>query len=217
MTLISFKPKETKTFIIEISFILGITFLIGGVMNSNIKNLFEIIVCGVISILALKKYGDYYKQKKWKTRNQYKLNFKLENNDIEIKAFLDTGNFLTSNIKEEPVIVISKESLRNKIPNKILDLLAYGEISDLNFDILKNIRTINYLVLNEESRLSYGLKVKNIKVEGENCSKICDAVIVLSENKIKESDAIIGINLLEGGLDNGNTVNVETKSKEIIC
>lgn len=216
MTFISFKPKEGRNFIVELAFILGVTFLIGGIMNSSINNSYEIIICGVISIVAFKKYNDYYKKKKWKIRNQYKLKFEIEHKNIELNAFLDTGNFLTTNLKGEPVIVISKESLKDKVSDKILNLLMKGEIGDLSFSILKNIRPINYLVLNEEMKMTYGLKVKNVKVENENKTIIQNAVIVLSENKIKESDAIIGINLLEGGMESGNVINIETKSKEIV-
>lgn len=217
MTKISFKPKESRTFIIICTFILLITFLIGGVITSNINNIFEIIICGTISIIAIKKYTEHYKKKKWNTRNRYKLSFYIENNLIELDAFLDTGNFLTSNLKEDSVIVISKEALKDKVPFEIINLLLNGEMGDLKFSILKNIRPINYGVLNEETKFAYGLKVKNIKIKSENCEIVRDAVIILSKNKIKESDAIIGISLLEGGFENGDIMDVKTKSEEVVC
>lgn len=217
MVWISFKPKESKNFIIETTFVLMITFLIGGVMNSSIKNSYEIIICGVTSVLALKKYNDYYKKKKWKTRNQYKLRLKIESEDIELKAFLDTGNFLSTNFKDESVVVISKEALKDKVSSQILNLLQNGEIKDLKFSIFKNIRPISYSVLNEEIKMMYGLKVKDIKIENENNTIIRDAVIVLSKNNIKESEAIIGINLLEGGMESGDFVNIKAESQEIVC
>ena len=214
---ISFKQQKIKEFIIEVTFILAITFLIGGVLESSLNNYYEIIICGVISIVSMKKYNEYYKKKKWKIRNQYKLTLEVENKKIELKAFLDTGNFLSTNIKNESVIVISKEAIKNKISSQILNLLEKGEIGELPFYIFKNIRTINYSVLNTEIKMMYGLKVKDIKIESENCSIVCDAVIVLSQNIIKESEALIGISLLEGGFENGNHVYVKAKSKEIIC
>ena len=61
------------------------------------------------------------------------------------------------------------------------------------------------------------VKVKNINIKNESCEMIRDAVIVLSENKIKESEAIIGISLLEGGMESGNAINIKKKSKETIC
>lgn len=217
MSLIGFKSKEIKSFIIEVAFLLAITFLIGGVMNSNIDNSYEIVFCGVISVIALKKYNDYYKKKKWKIRNQYKLKFEIESRKIELNAFLDTGNFLSTNFKDESVIVISKDALKGKVSNQILDLLQNGEIGTLSFSVLKNIRPINYLVLNEDTKMLYGLKVKNIKIENENNTIIRDAIIVLSKNNIKESEALIGISLLEGGMESGNFVNFKTESKEIVC
>ena len=206
-----------KNPLIESTFILVITFLIGGITNSKITNFYEIIIFGVISIIAIKKYNDYYKKKKWKIRNKYKLQFEIENKIIELNAFLDTGNFLATNLKNEPVIVISKESIKNKVSNQIIDLLEKGEISDLKFNILKNIRSISYEVLNQDTKLMYGLKIKNIKILSEKNIIVRDAVIVLSKNKINESEAIIGIGLLEGGFEIGDFIYVKTKSEEIIC
>lgn len=217
MVLISFSPQEHKVFLIEIVFICLITFLIGGIMNSSINNSFEVIVFGIISVIALKKYNDYYKKKKWKTRNLYKLKFKIENDEIELNAFLDTGNFLTTDFKNESVIIITKEALKNKISNKIYNLLENGEIENLNFNTLKNIRSINYSVLNEKIKTMYGLKINNIRIQSENMKIIRNAVIALSKNKIKESDAIIGMSLLEGGMEIGDTFYAKAKSQEIIC
>lgn len=217
MVLISFSPQEHKVFLIEIVFICLITFLIGGVMTSNINNSFEVIVFGIISVIALKNYNDYYKKKKWKIRNLYKLKFKIENDEIELNAFLDTGNFLTTDFKNESVIIITKEALKNKISNKIYNLLENGEIENLNFNTLKNIRSINYSVLNEKIKTMYGLKINNIRIQSENMKIIRNAVIALSKNKIKESDAIIGMSLLEGGMEIGDTFYAKTKNQEIIC
>lgn len=215
--LVAILGYKTKNPITESSFILAITFLIGGILKSNITNLYEIIIFGVISVIALKKYNEYYKKKKWQIRNKYKLQFELENKFIELNAFLDTGNFLTTNLKNEPVIVVSKEFMKNKVSSQIIDLLEKGEIGDLKFNTLKNIRPISYEVLNQDTKLMYGLKIKNIKILSEKNIIIRDAVIVLSQNKIKESEAIIGIGLLEGGFENGDYIYAKTKSEEIVC
>lgn len=217
MCAMGFKPKNVKEAIVDCLFILMITFLIGGVVSSNINNSFELIFCGVFSIMAFKIYNDHYKKKKWKIRNRYKIELEIENKKIELNAFLDTGNFLKSSVKGEPVIIISKESIIDKISEKIMKLLLIGEISELDVNMVKNIRTINYEVLNEKSKMSYGLKVENIKVKNDNCELIRDAIIILSEYKINESDAIIGINLLEGGFENGDITDVKAESKEIVC
>ena len=217
MVLLSFKPKDAKSFVVEIAFVLAITFLIGGVMSSSMNSYYEVIFCGAISVLALKKYNDYYKKKKWKIRNQYKLEFEIEKKSIKLNAFLDTGNFLSTNFRDESVIVISQNALKNKVSTNIFNLLQNGEIDDLSFSVLKNVRPINYSVLNEETKMMYGLKVKNIKIRNGGNIIIRDAVIVLSKNDLKESDAIIGISLLEGGMENGNFAYVETEGEEIIC
>lgn len=214
---VSFKTKNIKDIIFESTCVLAITFLIGGIIKSSITNYYEIIACGVISIVTIKNYNDYYKKKKWKIRNQYKLTFKVENRKIELKAFLDTGNFLSTNITKEPVIVVSKNAIKYQISKELLDLLENGNKECLTFNILKNIRLINYSVLNAEMQVMYGLKIKDITIETEKNIICRDAVIALSKNEIYESDAIIGINLLEGGICNGNSSYVETESKKVIC
>lgn len=217
LILISYSPKNFKIFFIETSLTLAITFLIGGVMSANINNLLEIILCGIFSIISAKEYNEYYKNKKWQTRNNYDIELKIKGKIIKLKALLDTGNFLKTSFENEPVIIISQNLVKGKIPEEILKLLEEGDYKSLDFETLKNLRIINYGVLNKENSICYGLKVKNVKILKEDCEITNDAVIMLSKNKLKNSDAIIGINLLEGRIENGNSFNIETKSKEIVC
>ena len=46
---------------------------------------------------------------------------------------------------------------------------------------------------------------------------IREAIIALSNTKISDADALIGINLLEGGFENGHVAYNHTKSEKIIC
>ena len=215
MVKISFNPKDIKDFIIELATILVITFLIGGVIKSSIKNSYEIIICGALCVIALKKYSDYYKQKKWKIRNKYKIEFELENKKIILDAFLDTGNFLKTNVKGEPVVVISKDKIFQSLSKSFQKYLITGKIEDTK--IIKNIRFINYTVLNEQTKMIYGLKINDMKIKTENYELKRDAVIVLSQKSIKECDAIFGLSLLEGGLENGDSAYAKTESEEFVC
>lgn len=201
---IAFKEKKIDKFLIEITVVIGITFFIGGILNSKIKSVLEIIICMLISFLSYKKYNNFYKQKKWRVRNKYNLKFEIENENIEAKVFLDTGNTLETKYGE-PVIILFK----NKLPKNIVQLLKTGK--------LQKTREIRYKTINETDKITYGLKVENIKIKNDECEIIRDAVIMLSENKIKESDGLIGINLLEGGMNSGDAFNFKAKSKEIIC
>lgn len=201
---IAFQEKKIEKILIEITFVLGITFFIGGVLSSSIKSIFEIIICMLVFIISCKKYTQFLKQKKWRARNAYDLSFKIEKENIEAKVFIDTGNTLETKYGE-PVIIIYE----SKLPKNIIQLLKSGK--------LKNKRRIMYRMINEETKTTYGLKVENIKIKNDECEIVRDAVIMLSKNKINESDGIIGINLLEGGMNSGDTFNFKTKSKEVIC
>ena len=63
----------------------------------------------------------------------------------------------------------------------------------------------------------YGLKINDMKIKTENYELKRDAVIVLSQKSIKECDAILGLSLLEGGLENGDSAYAKTESKEFVC
>ena len=62
-----------------------------------------------------------------------------------------------------------------------------------------------------------GLKIKEVIIHYENVTMIREAIIALSNTKISDADALIGINLLEGGFENGHVAYNQTKSKKIIC
>lgn len=65
--------------------------------------------------------------------------------------------------------------------------------------------------------MMYGLKIKEVIIHYENVTMIREAIIALSNTKISDADALIGINLLEGGFENGYVAYNQTKSKKIIC
>ncbi len=217
LVFIAFNPRNMEVFVMELVTTLIITFLIGGIVKSSIENICEIIICGATVFLGLKKYNDYLKKKKWKIRNSYKIDFQIDSKSISINAFLDTGNFLSSNALNEPVIVISESIARDKFPKEIFNLLKSGELKNLKFSLIKNIRPIYYSTIDTQDKMLYGIKVKKIKIKYENKTIIRDAVIILAKEKIRDFDALIGITLLEGGFEDGNAINLKAESEEIVC
>ncbi len=217
LIVVSFYPKKMKEFLIEMVTILTITFLIGGIVKSELKNIYEIIIVGVLTLLGIKKYNELFKKKKWKVRNKYVVTFSLENKEIILNAYLDTGNFLVSSLLNEPVIVIAEEAARENFSREVFELLESGEISNLKFSTIKNIRPIFSNTINEAKGLSYGLKVKKVQIKYHHQTLVRDAVIIMTKEKLKGIDALIGMNLLEGGLDDGNIISVEAEGKEVVC
>ena len=98
-----------------------------------------------------------------------------------------------------------------------MKVLLKGEIDKIEYHLLKDIRVVNYAVMNEKEKVTYGLKVKNVKISNRERMINRDVVIILSTQCFENYDALIGLSVLEGGFENGNITTNESKSKEIFC
>ncbi len=93
-TYMAYTPKKIEELIVEMTSNISLTFLFGGIFSSSINKMQEIFILGTICVLGIKKYSEYYKKQKWKIRNMYNIELKVEREKIKMKAFLDTGNTL---------------------------------------------------------------------------------------------------------------------------
>lgn len=214
---IAFIPKNLKTLIPEMITILIVTLILGGICSSTINKARELLLLLVISLIGIKEYNEYYKKKKWRTRNTYTLKINIANREIELKAFLDTGNMLQEMFSSESVIIIYEGAIEGKVPRNIIDVLRDGNFEGIDFNVLKNIRPITYSVINEREKNMYGLKIKNIEIYVENRKIVRNAVITIANHKFNGADALIGINLLEGGYESGYFDNAKAEDNEIVC
>lgn len=214
---IAFIPKNLKTLIPEMITILIVTLILGGICSSTINKATELLLLLVISLIGIKEYNEYYKKKKWRTRNTYTLKINIANREIELKAFLDTGNMLQEMFSSESVIIIYEGAIEGKVPRNIIDALRDGNFEGIDFNVLKNIRPITYSVINEREKNMYGLKIKNIEIYVENRKIVRNAVITIANHKFNGGDALIGINLLEGGYESGYFDNAKAENNEIVC
>lgn len=214
---IAFIPKNLKTLIPEMITILIVTLILGGICSSTINKATELLLLLVISLIGIKEYNEYYKKKKWRTRNTYTLKINIANREIELKAFLDTGNMLQEMFSSESVIIIYEGAIEGKVPRNIIDALRDGNFEGIDFNVLKNIRPITYSVINEREKNMYGLKIKNIEIYVENRKIVRNAVITIANHKFNGADALIGINLLEGGYESGYFDNAKAENNEIVC
>lgn len=214
---IAYIPKSIFEIAREMVGTIIITFLLGGILKSSINKFIEILILIIIGYYGIKKYDENYKSKKWKARNIYKIKMKLENKIILLDAFLDTGNMVSETFSGQPVIFISRSGIENKISKNIISALQNADFERIDFNILKNIRPILYSTVSECQEIMYGLKVENIEINTEKNKIVSDAIIVITNKKINCADALIGINLLEGGYKNGFADNTKTEDNEIIC
>jgi len=200
MIYIAFNPKKIKIFLKELIIFYLTSFTFGGVTFSLIyflnsenilihngiligRNQIKIILLGGIIGFLIITYS--FKNIKGKISKKNMLcNMKISINKkyTNIKAIIDTGNFLKEPISKTPVIIVEKEILQKIIPNYILNNLnniITGEIIELG-DYVSKIKFIPYNSLGKQNGMLIGIKADEVLVDYE-------------EKNILVKDIIIGI------------------------
>lgn len=121
----------------------------------------------------------------------------------EIKAIIDTGNFLKEPITKTPVIVVEKEALCSLIPDYILEniekIIIGGDI-DLG-EYISKIRIIPFTSLGKQNGVLLGIKADKVLIDiGENENIINNIIIGIYNEKLTKDGkyrALVGIELLE--------------------
>lgn len=106
----------------------------------------------------------------------------LNNKKIQLKAIIDTGNFLKEPITKTPVIIVQKNILKEILPDVLLNNLnniIMGEELDLQ-DMASKIRIIPFSSLGKENGIIIGVKAD-------------EAIIDYQEKQILTKNVIIGI------------------------
>lgn len=141
----------------------------------------------------------------------YELIVKLEDSEISVKAMLDTGNMLKEPITKTPVVVIEKESLRQLIPNNILDnteKIIGGEWEE-NEEELKyktRFRIIPFTSIGRQNGMLLGFKVDEVRIITDIDEVVNKNVIVCIYNqkltRTNAYSALIGLDILGGSEEN---------------
>ena len=129
----------------------------------------------------------------------------IESKQTNIRALVDTGNFLKEPITGNSVIVVEKEKLHNLIPNEILDNIQeimYGNKNDnLESNFLARLRLIPFSSLGNPNGMLIGAKADKVIVNFDDEEKTITNVIIgiydktLSKNNLY--NALIGLDILE--------------------
>ena len=126
------------------------------------------------------------------------------------KALIDTGHNLNDLITGDTVIIVNENVIR-EISEELLYVLE-GKTLVIPEKYKTKIRMITYSSVGGEGVLM-GVRCENVslyysgkKIENKN------VVVALSKQRIKKVDALIGINLIEGGNVIGNSFVVKAKS-----
>lgn len=134
------------------------------------------------------------------------LQIKIEDKAINLKAIIDTGNFLREPITKTPVIVVEKEALKGSLPDELLNNLT--EIingKDIKIgEYLSKIRIIPFSSLGKENGLLIGIKADSVYInQNEENITIKNVIVGIYDGILSKSNkysALVGLGLLEEDL-----------------
>lgn len=125
-------------------------------------------------------------------------------NEQKVKAMIDTGNSLKDPITNSPVIIVEKNSLRNILPEEILDnthsiINGQYEFSEEYLKYASRFRVLPFTSLGKQNGMLLGFKVDKIETEINDEEIIRDDVIVgIYDKKLsskKQYECLIGLNI----------------------
>ena len=123
----------------------------------------------------------------------------IGNKRTKIKALLDTGNMLKDPISQKPVIVATKRSLKNVIPQEILEdiknILGGDRLGDIK-PFENRIKVIPFKSLGNEHGMLIGIKSNKIIVDNNEIKDVIIGIYEKEFSRRKRYDALIGIDLL---------------------
>ena len=191
--LTTFKCGNIMEFIkINIIFYI-ISFIIAGIYmytyDDNIKSIVYILGVLTFSSWVVNEYKKKYKISNYLLKLEMTINYKK----YKLRALLDTGNELVSNLNED-VIIISPKIIKN-MEDEYIKRLLIDSCPTKNVE--QKIRIIKFKSLGNECDVKFGILVKDIKIKSEEGENIKSAVIIAADNNFDSYDAIVGLNFID--------------------
>ena len=208
MLSISFGKKQLSMIL---SSFFTLAYLIAGIIASIVDINNQVIMIIFASSIVLMFYI-YEKNKK--KNHFYEIEIQIYNNEIALKAKLDTGNELKDSLFGTPVIIVSEEKIKKKIDSELIKILNNEKLEIPH--IYKNkIKLISFKTISGEG-IKIGIKVDVHIVYENNMYLKRKAIMILSERNFKNYDVLIGEDLLQGGLEYENNDFDKIKNKRTI-
>lgn len=135
----------------------------------------------------------------------------LKEKTTELKALIDTGNFLKEPITGAPVVVIEEVSLREILPDILLNntkAIIEGKMDELNLpdEYLARLRVIPFSSIGKQNGMLLGVKVDGINVYSDEITKtIKNAIVGIYEGNLTKDGryrALINLEMLEESEEN---------------
>lgn len=127
-----------------------------------------------------------------------------DGNEQIVKAMIDTGNLLKDPITNSPVIIIEKNSLKNILPEEILEntqkiINGEYEFSEQYIKYASKFRVLPFSSLGKQNGMLLGFKVDKVEAEINDEEIVRDDVIVgIYDKKLsnkKQYECLVGLNL----------------------
>ena len=222
---VAFNPSKIKNAFKQVIIFYLTSFIFGGVAlnliyylrpeNISIKNgmftgeyVLKVIILGAIVALLIVKISIKIIKNKLTPKDMYcKIKIKMNENIIETKAMIDTGNLVKEPITNTPVVIVESSLLEGIIPNEILDNLEnilHGDLSNISLKIqneyFTKLRCIPYSSLGKENGMLVGIKIPEIMVQKEDEEKKTNNIIlgIYDKNLTKRGEykALVGVELI---------------------
>ena len=223
MIYITFAPKNVKELVKKLLIFYMASFVFGGCTialmyvinpeNVKLKNgvfvgtypIKVAVIAGVIAFVVMQIVFKINKSKITAKDMICTLKILFNNKEVEMKAFIDTGNMLKDPISELPVIVVEEKIMKKIIPDEFFEYIHNnlgGDWEKSEIEMYKNkIRIIPFMSLGKENGMLVGIKVDEVQVfTYDEEKRIKDVIVgIYRKNLSKENKyhALIGLNLLE--------------------
>lgn len=212
--LIAFNPVSINEIAKNIIVFYVITYFIGGIANSIINtfsskttSIIIAIMIGYIFIMIIKRFLRI-------SNFIYNVEIEFDGKIFCAKALLDTGHNINDGVSGDTVIILNANKIE-QISKNLLDVLN-GKLLKIPSAYAGKIRLITYNSIGNEGIL-YGIRADKVSIyyKGEKIENK-NVVVALANKNIKNVDALIGINLIEGGNVVGNSFAIKIKGKKIV-
>ncbi len=218
---ISFNSKSIKNFLKELLIFYLTSFTFGGVtfallyfispgdilfQNGTLVGIYPlkmILIGGLIGFIIIVLSFKTIKNKIARRDMTCTIDIQIEGKKENIKAIIDTGNFLKEPITGKSVIIVEKESVKNIISENILNNLE--EIINGSMQVeekyLSKIKLIPFSALGVENGLLLGIKPDSVNINYQDKQIEEKNVIVgLYSRKLSKSNrynALVGLDIIE--------------------
>lgn len=187
--------------------------------------LFNILVCGVFSLISSRLYNrslslsilifgisimitiifcGYYVNKAEMNSNIYNISISINNNNLDAKGFYDSGNVLIDTYTNNPVIILQCSEIIKLLGKGLQEIiLQYQKNGDFDYEEANKLTEINFYPI------SYRTINKNLNImPAFKLSCIC-----FSDEKSEYNNITAGISRYNFTTDNSYTVLLNQKIK----